>query len=235
MTFQSRRNSANEDLRLVYALLLSVPLLLASACNGGSTNTGGGGGNTQTTVTSVSVSCASASVTVELTDQCSANVLGTNNPSQAVNWSVNSTADGNSTIGIISSSGLYTAPDPIPSSGSTITIMATSQADSSKSNSAPVSLTYPTPSLGSVSPATAFVGSANTALALAGSGFSKASTVNLDGLSLTPSFVATSQLNAVLPAASETVAGNHTITVSNPTPGGATVCLCQVEARIWGE
>jgi hypothetical protein len=64
MTFQSRRNSANEDLRLYCALLLSVPLLFASACGGGDSNKGGGGGNTQPTVTSVSVSCASTSAFV---------------------------------------------------------------------------------------------------------------------------------------------------------------------------
>src|ERR1039457_1115801 len=57
MTFQSCRNSANKDLRLLYALLLSVPLLFASACGGGSSNASGGtppSNNPVPTVTSLS-------------------------------------------------------------------------------------------------------------------------------------------------------------------------------------
>ena len=73
MTFQSRRNSANKDLRLFSALFLGVPLLFASAC-------GGGGGSTppvSPTITSVSVSCTSTSVQTGQTSQCTAAVSGT--------------------------------------------------------------------------------------------------------------------------------------------------------------
>lgn len=172
------------------------------------------------TVTSVTVTCASATVQVEQTDQCTANVQGTSNPSQTVTWAVNSAASGNSTVGTISSAGLYTAPDPIPSSGSAITITATSQADSTKYATAQISLTYPAPSLISVSPSSESTGSADTTLTLNGSGFTKASIVDLDGATLTTSFASTSALSATLPASDSAMAGNHSITVANPSPGG---------------
>ena len=76
------------------------------------------------------------------------------------------------------------------------------------------------PHSGVFPPTTAQVGSANTTIALSGSGFSHASTVNFDGNPVASTFVSAGQLTAVVPASSETVAGNHAITVSNPTPGG---------------
>jgi hypothetical protein len=170
-----------------------IGLLCVAGCGGGA-GTGSGGGNSQPTVSLVTVSCASTSVQTEGTVQCNATVQGTNNPSQAVAWSVNNIAGGNSTVGTISGSGLYTAPDPIPSNGSAITVSATSQVDTSKSNSAQLSLTYPAPSLSSLSPGSVSVGSADTSLILAGSGFSKASSVSLDGKALASTFVTTGGL-----------------------------------------
>ena len=128
MTFQSRRNSANKDLRLFSAFFLGVPLLFASAC-------GGGGGSTppvSPTITSVSISCTSSSVQTGQTSQCSATVTGTGSYSSAVTWSAVS--------GTISSSGLYTAPAAVPASGSD-TITATSTQDSTKAGSAKVTVT----------------------------------------------------------------------------------------------
>ncbi len=131
MTFQSCRNSANKDLRLLCALLLSVPLLFTSAC-------GGGGGSTppvSPTITSVSVSCTPTSVQTGQTSQCSATVSGTGSYSSAVTWSAVS--------GTISSSGLYTAPATVPASGSD-TVKATSTQDSTKSGTASITVATPT-------------------------------------------------------------------------------------------
>ena len=65
MSLLSRRNSANKEFCLVYALLLSVPLLFASGCGGGGSNTGTGGGtppsnNPVPTITSLSPSLLTA-------------------------------------------------------------------------------------------------------------------------------------------------------------------------------
>lgn len=77
---------------LVLAALVGS-MTLAGCGGGGGTGTGGGG-NAPPTVTSVTVSCVSTKVLVEGTVQCSATVQGTNNPRQAVIWSVNNTTGG---------------------------------------------------------------------------------------------------------------------------------------------
>jgi hypothetical protein len=136
MTFQSCPTSANKDRRLVYGLLLSVPLLFATACGGGGASSGGGGGGTQPppTVTAVSVTCASASVPTGQTSQCSATVTGTGNSISSVSWSVNGNSGGNSTVGTISTEGIYTAPKSVPTPY-TVSVTATSVADTTKSAS----------------------------------------------------------------------------------------------------
>lgn len=85
----------------------------------------------------VSVQPATASIPLGQTQQFTATVTGAN--SSAVNWSVNGIAGGNSVSGTISSSGLYTAPQSLPSPPS-VTVTATSQAALSASGSASVQL-----------------------------------------------------------------------------------------------
>ena len=88
---------------------------------------------------SVSVSPASASLQVGQSKQFGATVSGTSNT--AVSWMVNGVQGGNSAVGIVSSSGSYTAPSSIPSSA--ITVTAQSVAQSTASASANVSITSP--------------------------------------------------------------------------------------------
>ncbi len=57
----------------------------------------------------------------------------------AVNWSVNGVAGGNSTVGMISASGVYTAPVTVPTPA-TVTITAVSVADSTKMGSAQITV-----------------------------------------------------------------------------------------------
>ena len=92
-----------------------------------------------TTPAAVAITMGSApsSVTVGQTYQFSATV--SNAANTAVTWSAGGVAGGNSTVGTISSSGLYTAPAMMPSPAS-VSITATSQADSTKSVSASVSI-----------------------------------------------------------------------------------------------
>jgi RHS repeat-associated protein len=87
---------------------------------------GGGGGIT------VSVSPSSYNLSASQTGQFSATVTGSSN--QNVTWSINPS------VGFISSSGSYTAPDSI-SNNQTVTVTATSQANSSATGSAAVNLT----------------------------------------------------------------------------------------------
>jgi uncharacterized repeat protein (TIGR03803 family) len=85
----------------------------------------------------VTVSPPSAWVQTSGTRQFTATVTGTQNTS--VTWSVNGATGGNSTVGTISISGLFTAPTTIPNPA-TVTVTATSQADTSASGSASVTV-----------------------------------------------------------------------------------------------
>jgi parallel beta-helix repeat protein len=72
------------------------------------------------------------------TQQFTAKVTGTLNT--AVTWTVNGIQGGNSMVGTISSSGLYTAPAALPNS-TNVTIQATSQASTSASGNEPLTIT----------------------------------------------------------------------------------------------
>jgi hypothetical protein len=90
---------------------------------------------------SVTVAPSSASVAVNTKQQFSATVNGTTN--QAVTWSLSPTGD--PTFGFIDSiSGLYTAPNVVPSPA-TVTVQATSQAMTSAVGTAVVTITGPPP------------------------------------------------------------------------------------------
>ncbi len=86
---------------------------------------------------SVSVAPSSASVLLGLTQQFTASVTGTSNT--AVTWLVNGVPGGNSALGTIDTQGKYTAPSNLPSSAA-MQITAKSQADTSKSGSAQLTL-----------------------------------------------------------------------------------------------
>lgn len=83
---------------------------------------------------SVSISPTTALLAVSTTQQFTATVTGTTNP--AVTWSVDGVNGGNTTVGTISTTGLYTAP----ATASNHTVTATSVADGTKSASAAVTV-----------------------------------------------------------------------------------------------
>lgn len=89
----------------------------------------------------VSISPATAKVPVGTTQQFTAAVINTSDA--AVTWQVNGVTGGNSTVGRISTAGLYTAPAAIPNPA-TVTVTAIAHADDSKSASASVTITNPT-------------------------------------------------------------------------------------------
>jgi hypothetical protein len=86
---------------------------------------------------SVTISPATATVQAGLSEQFTATVKGSTNT--AVTWLVNGVVGGNSTLGTISSSGLYTSPRNVPSGG-VVTVTAQSSADPIKSASAAVTI-----------------------------------------------------------------------------------------------
>ncbi len=90
---------------------------------------------------SIAVSPNSISVMASGTQQFSATLVGTasSNSPAFVTWSVNGVVGGNSTVGSISFTGLYTAPAAPPNPNG-VTVTATSAADPSKSASATVTI-----------------------------------------------------------------------------------------------
>lgn len=103
----------------------SILCLLFTGCGGGSMNT--------PTPVTVAVQPKIKTVVVGQMQPFTATVTGTTNT--AVTWGVN----GGSSNGSISSAGVYTAPASVPSPA-TVTVTATSQADTTKSDSATVTV-----------------------------------------------------------------------------------------------
>ncbi len=108
------------------ALALIVPLI---AC-------GGGGGNNNPP--SITVTPATVNVQEGATAAFTANVMNSSNT--AVTWQVNGVTGGNTTVGTIDSTGLYTAPAAIPNPA-TVTITAVLQADSTVTGNAIATIT----------------------------------------------------------------------------------------------
>jgi len=158
---------------------------------------------------SVVVSPPTASIRAGDTFQFSDTVSGTTNT--AVTWSV---GGGSSTLGTISASGNYTAPDSLPNPN-IITVRATSAADSSASGSSSVTLLNPTPVLTGINPAS--VGAGSFTLTLTGSKFVNGAEVLFGTAALQTTFASSTQLIASGTAPS---AGLYAVTVNNPNPGG---------------
>ncbi len=166
-------------------------------------------GNIQVSVTPNPVNVRAGS-----SQQFAASVSGTTNT--AVSWSVNNVAGGNSASGTITSFGDYTAPAALPNPN-TITVQATSAADSSASGSSDVTILNPTPVLTAISPTSVNVGAFS--LTVTGSNFLNGSQVLLAGALLATTYVSATQLTATGTAAA---AGIFAVSVSNPNPGQST-------------
>jgi hypothetical protein len=169
----------------------------------------GCGGKSRSTTTAVTVVLAptSASVTTGATQQFTATVSNTTNT--AVAWTVNGIAQGNSTVGFISSTGLYTAPNSVPTPAS-VTVAAVSQADTTISGTAAVTITAPaTPS----SPLT--INPQNVTL---GAGGQQTFTATVSGNPIAVNWTLNCQSAAAGACGSITTAGVYTAPAS-PPPG----------------
>ena len=119
---------------LCTALLFTLGITLL----GCATASNGGGGSDPPPVISVSISPSSASAQTGQTVSFSAVV--TNAANTNVVWKVNGVTGGDATHGTISGSGVFTAPASVPNPA-VVTVAAFSQADSTKSASAQVTIT----------------------------------------------------------------------------------------------
>lgn len=165
----------------------------------------------------VSVSVTGPSqVRLGTTVQLTATVTGSTN--SAVNWQVNGVTGGSSNVGTISSTGLYTPPSAIPSSGS-VTLAAVSQTPSQARGSITETILNPTPSIISA----VAVGTSSTyTFNVTGNGFVTGSQVMVQGVAATTTHISSTLLTAT---ATPTLAAGATtipVAVANPDPGEAT-------------
>jgi len=102
---------------------------------------------------SVAIVPTSATLAIGQTRQFTATVRNSSNT--GVGWQVNGVTGGNSTVGTINATGLYTAPAAVPRPA-TVTVTAVSKANSTESASAIMFLTPPQVAV-SISPASVSV------------------------------------------------------------------------------
>ena len=189
--------------------LLAMASLWLAGCAGlgssGSPNPPPAGG--------IAVSPASAIIRGSDGQQFTVKTSDGTNPT--VTWAVNGTAGGNASLGIISASGMYAAPEFPPQSNS-ITVSAAKTSDATKTASAAVTLQNPVPQLSTISPTSIPVGSFT--LTVNGAHFASGASVLFGTTALTTTRVSSTQLTAIGSATSSQV-GNISVTVKNPDPG----------------
>jgi uncharacterized protein (DUF1800 family) len=146
-----------------------------------------------------------------------ASVNGSNGMT-AVKWAVNGIASGNATVGTITAGGLYTAPAKLPTPN-TITVTATSMADTTASSTGTITLSNPLPIVTAVLPTDIPVG--DFTLVVSGQKFASGAVVSFGGTFLPTQFVSSTQLIATgTSTAAQT--GTVEVTVINPDPGSTT-------------
>src|ERR1700739_3735379 len=149
---------------------------------------GGGGGSTGFILT---VSPANIALLGLNTEQFAAKTNDGSRPT--LTWAVNGVAGGNATLGTVSATGLYTAPE-FPPAPNTITVSATDTVNSNKTASSAVTLDNPIPQLSTVSPMTIPVGP--FPLTLTGLHFAPGATAYMGTMALTTTVNSSTQLTA---------------------------------------
>jgi uncharacterized protein (DUF1800 family) len=165
----------------------------------------------------VTVDPMSVAVTVGSTKQIYAKVIGTT--TTTVKWTVNGIAGGNSAVGTISGTGLYTAP-PVPPASFVVTVQATSTADPTASATCSISVRNQVPTVTAIAPNPLPPGPFT--LTITGTRFVPGAQVLWNSVPLATNFVSTTQLTATGNAA---VLGTAGVSVSNPGPGAVSPVL----------
>ena len=165
----------------------------------------------------VSVAITPAKVSVHLGDKQAFQATVAGNTNTAVTWKIAPAQSSSTTadFGSIDGSGNYLAPGVLPPSYD-VTVTATSQADTTKTATATISLINPLPVATSVTPST--LGTGPFMVSVTGKGFVPGSIVKFAGTALSTTYVSPTELDAVGTIAS-TMTGSQAIAVSNPAPG----------------
>lgn len=165
-------------------------------------------------LTPVALTPTKTSLRAGAAKQFSVQLNGVNGP---VIWSVNGVTGGNSSLGTISSVGLFTAPATDPRGPLNVSARVS---NASSGATAVVEWLNPVPVLSGVSPSAVNVGSAT--ILLNGSGFVPGSQVILNGQSVAATVLSSSSIRYTGTFAT---AGSYSFSVANPNPGQATSTL----------
>ena len=200
------------SIRLMKWILFYLVIAVTIGCGGGSAGTSSQ--NESDPQPAISLSPAASNVRPgDPALQFTATVSGTS--STAVTWSVNGIAGGNTSLGVISTSGQYTAPVSVPSSN-VVTVQASLVSTPTVQGTGAVTLLNPIPTVSSVSPQT--IGLGAFTIQVNGTGFMNGAEVMFGATALSTTFVSGTQLNAS-GSAGASQAGNVVVTVVNPPPG----------------
>lgn len=160
------------------------------------------------------------------TQQFNSTVTGES--STDVTWSIDGSVGGDATAGKITTAGLYSAPNSVPSPNA-VALKAVSTVDSSLSTSVTINVQNPAPSLTTIQPSSINTGAFT--ITLTGKNFVSGAQVKLGASPLTASFVSSTQLIATGSASS---AGLFAITVVNPNPGSAASAAVNLQVNSLG-
>ena len=200
----SRRLSGGFRGGLACAAALLFSLLQAS-CGGAA----GSSDPPPAPVASVSVSASAANVAVNGTVQFSATVQ---NSSFGVLWQVGTAPGGNSTLGTITASGLYTAPAAVPSPAA-VMVSASLQSNANISGSAMLTINLPPPPTVSVS--------------------APVSTVAVNGIVIFTAVVQNPNSNASVAWDVQGIGGgNSTVGTIGPSPPGSLTASYHAPAKV---
>ncbi|MCX6598189.1 MAG: DUF1800 domain-containing protein [Acidobacteria bacterium] len=163
----------------------------------------------------VVVTASPKTVNVRLSAKQDFNARVDNSRNRAVIWYVNGIKSGNATIGTIDEAGLYTAPAVLPAP--TVEIKAVSAHDSTKSDTATVTLLHAIPVITTAPPS---LKTGPNSFTIAGTGFAKTATVEFNGQPIPAVWVNSNRIT-LSGLIKPSLGGYGTLRVLNPAPGPA--------------
>ena len=190
---------------------LSMSILLVSAFIAGC----GGSGSIQVDLNTIAaISASSTTLRVNQTTQLSSKYMAAGLP---VNFYVNGILGGNSEVGTISSSGLYTAPASVPTPYTVQITSSIARYPNATPGSVSLQVWNPIPALSSVNPGGFSEGA--TTVIVNGSQFVYGSQISWNGAFIPTTYVSGTELVAQIDAPTP---GTYPLAVTNPNPGSAT-------------
>ncbi len=190
-------------------------LLVASLIPFAYLMTGCGGGSIAVDLNTIAaIGAPSNTVRVNQTLQLTSSYVASG---QAMTFYVNGIPGGNSEIGTISNTGLYTAPAVVPNPYTVQITSSIAQYPTATPGSISVQVWNPIPTLGTVTPNGFSEGT--TTVTVNGSQFVYGAQISWNGVFVPTTYVSATQLVAQISAPNP---GTYPLTVTNPNPGSAT-------------